>query len=80
MKTLQYNIPGSLEKIFKSYDYEEDGGMVISGLTYQDKDLVVTFNLYPSSDRQTKHIWELKIINIAAENFKILDYTFFFLF
>jgi len=69
LKTLQYNIPGSLEKIFKSYDYEEDGGMVISGLTYQDKDLVVTFNLYPSSDRQTKHIWELKIINIAAENF-----------
>jgi hypothetical protein len=69
LKTLQYKIPDNLEKVFKSYDYEEDGGMVISGLTYQDKDLVVTFNLFPSSDRQTKQVWELKIINIAAESF-----------
>jgi hypothetical protein len=43
--------------------------MVISGLTYQDKDLVITFNLFPSSDRQTKQVWELKIKNIADEKF-----------
>lgn len=43
--------------------------MIISGLAYQDKDLILTINLYPNSNRQTKQIWVLKIINIAAENF-----------
>lgn len=69
MKTLKYPLPEKLEKILSGDNYYRDGGMVISGLTYQDKDLIVTFNLYPNSDRQIKQIWELKILNIVFENF-----------
>lgn len=69
MKTLNYKLPERLEKTLTSDDYYEDGGMVISQLNYQDKDLNIIFNLYPSSDRQAKQTWELKIINIAFENF-----------
>jgi len=69
LKTLKYLLPEKLEKILTSDDYYEDGGMIISGLAYQDKDLILTINLYPNSNRQTKQIWVLKIINIAAENF-----------
>jgi len=69
LKTLNYKLPERLEKTLTSDDYYEDGGMVISQLNYQDKDLNITFNLYLSSDRQTKQTWELKVINIALENF-----------
>lgn len=69
MKTLKYPLPEKLEKILTGDDFYEEGGMVISGLTYQDKDLIITFNLYPSSDREIRQVWELKIINIEYEKF-----------
>ncbi|MGN8059314.1 hypothetical protein ACTJKN_23710 [Pedobacter sp. 22163] len=69
MKTLNYKLPERLEKILATNEYIVHGRMIISALVYQEKDLIVNFDLYPGSDRQSKHIWELKIINIAAENF-----------
>ncbi|MNK40575.1 hypothetical protein D3C87_592250 [compost metagenome] len=77
MKTIRYKVHEKLEKILASDDYIEDGGMVISSLAYQNKDLVVTFSLYPDSNREIKQIWELKIINIAAENFSRNWTTYF---
>lgn len=79
LKTLVHKIPENLEKVFKSYDYKENGGMVISELIYDDKDLVVTFHLYPSSDRETKQVWKLTIKNIIDEKFT-RSWTYFFTF
>jgi len=80
LKTIRYKVHEKLEKILASDDYIEDGGMVISSLAYQNKDLVVTFSLYPDSNREIKQIWELKIINIAAENFSRNWTTYFSLY
>ena len=69
MTTQNDIFPSNLNTIFGSLEYEENGGLVISALTYKGDDLKVLFTLSYGDNERPEQFWQLDIIGIEKERF-----------
>ena len=74
MKSLQKIVPIKLSKILETGEFEDDGGLLITGLDYFADDLKVEFIVNPGdleADSKNNQLWELQIGNLKREKLEI---------
>lgn len=69
MTTQNSIIPPDLQTILDSLEFEENGGLVISSLNYENNKLKILFKLlYPDIDKPNQ-IWQLDVLGVEKERF-----------
>jgi len=67
MKKITEPLPENLQVILNNLDYEENGGLVITSLTYSGDDLIVFFNLEYGDNESPEQHWRLDVVGLEKE-------------
>jgi hypothetical protein len=67
MKKITEPLPENLQAILDSLDYEENGGLVITSLTYSGDDLIVFFKLACGDNESPEQLWRLDVVGLEKE-------------
>jgi len=71
MKKLDYKLPGELDVILNSLEYEEDGGIGIRNVKLINNDLILTVHVFSGSIDLPVQIWNIQIVELEQHQITI---------